>query len=528
MLTYFVVIPILIASLLFVFSNNRSARVLAIILQSIFTIFSFYLVLLTRGGETVTIVGGYIDFLGIYLRAYNISAVFMLLTAVIFLVVSIYSFNTTESRTFWFLLFVLEAALTGLYFTRDLFNIFVLVEVSTIVVIILLMYNRERRQMFGGMIYIMLNIIAMQFYLFGLGYIYKLTGAFDLAYAAERIALADKGDLVLPYALIMAAIAFKCSIIPLFSFTPKTGLYRAAPCAVAAILSGVQIKTAVYLFMRLQELFGSFAAHDFFLAVGIASSITGVIMAICQTNIKMILAYHTMSQVGLIIIGLSSGGYYSQIGGLYHVVAHGVFKSALFLTAGVIYRSYGTCDVYKIKGLMKRMPLTGIITLAAILGITGAPLFIGSISKYFIGYDVPAWLLWTINVISLGTIISFIKYSGILFGADNGIKGRYPQSDAWRVWPVVILGALCLLGGMFGQAFINFLFNTTVSIDLAGYAEKALIFFASAVIGYFIYKHFVKGNKALKKLADLDFSFKTVCMSMGAFCGIILIFVGLM
>ncbi|MCL2874043.1 MAG: proton-conducting membrane transporter [Defluviitaleaceae bacterium] len=528
MLTYFVVIPVLIASLLFVFSDNKSARVLAIILQTAFTAFSFYLVLLTRGGDTVTIVGGYIDFLGIYLRIYSVSAVFMLLTSIIFLVVAVYSFNMTDSRTFWFLLFILEAALTGLYFTRDLFNIFVLVEVSTVVVIILLMFNRERRQMFGGMVFLMLNIVAMQFYLLGLAYVYKLTGAFDIAYVSDAIALSDRADLILPYALIMTAIAFKCSIIPLFSFTPKTQLYPAAPCAVAAILSGVQIKTNVYLFIRLQEVFGSFASHDFFLVVGIAASITGVILAISQTNIKMILAYHTMSQVGLIIIGLSSGGYYSQIGGLYHVVSHGIFKSALFLTAGIIYRSYGTCDVYKIKGVLKRLPLTGVVTLAAVLGITGAPLFIGSVSKYFISYDVPTWLMWTTNIISLGTIISFIKYSGILFGKDNGLQGKAVETDKWRIIPTTALGIMCLAGGVFGQQLINFLFDANVSISLSSYLEKSLIFFASLAIGYLIYKYAVKGNQVLKRLANLNFSFKSVCMSMGVFFGLTLIFVGIL
>jgi len=526
MFTYFVIIPVLIATFLFVFSSNKAARVLAIVFQSLFVSFAFYLFMITREEEYTTIVGGYGDFLSIYLRAYNISSVFILLTAVIFLIVAIYSFHESQSRIFWFLLFILEAALVGLFLTRDLFNIFVLVEVGTVIVIILLMYERGRRQMFTGMVFLMINVVAMQFYLFGLGYIYMLAGAFDMAHVSEVIAFADRESLVLPYALIMTAVAFKCALIPLYSFVPKVRLYPSAPSAVAAILSGIQIKTNVYLFLRFQEVFGSFSAQDFFLIVGIATSLIGVFMAITQTDIKMILAYHTVSQVGLIIIGLSAGTYYSYLGGLYHVISHGIFKSALFLTAGIIRLSYGTRDVYEIRGVMRRMPVVGAVSAAAVLGITGAPLFIGSISKYFIAYDVPLIVNISVIIISLGTIISFIKYSSMLFGrpkAERPPVKIYP----WRLAPCMALGIMCLAGGIFGVYAINFLFIADVSIDMPGYLEKSGIFFASVALGYVIYRFAVKGNGLLKRIAKLNLGFKGIIASMGVFFGLLIIVTGL-
>ena len=527
MFAYFVVIPVLIAVFLFIFSSNSTARVLAITFQTLFTAFSFYLFMITRGEDYTSLVGGYADFLGVSLRVYNTSSVFILLTTLIFLVVSVYSFYETNSRTFWFLLFVLEGALVGLYLTRDLFNIFVLVEVSTIVVIILLMYERRRRKLLAGMLFLMINVVAMQFYLFGLGYLYMITGAFDMAYVAAAISATEKEALILPYALIMTALAFKCALIPLYSFVPKARLYPAAPSAVAAILSGVQIKTSIYLFMRFQEVFGYLSAHDFFLIIGIITGIAGVIMAIAQTDIKMILAYHTVSQVGLIIIGLSSGSEYSNLGGLYHVVSHGIFKSALFLTAGIIRLSYGTTDVYKIRGVMRRMPVVGLVCAAAILGITGAPFFIGSVSKYFIAYDVPLFVSLAVILISLGTIISFIKYAGMLFGRSDR-QGFQPFVDPWRLAPCVVLGLLCLGGGVFGVPVINFLFVTDMSINWLGYAEKSGIFFLSVAAGLIIYRFAVKGNSKLNALANMELGFKGICASMGAFFGVLLIVVGLL
>jgi multicomponent Na+:H+ antiporter subunit D len=522
---------VLIAVFLFVFATNKAARVLAIFFQAVFVALSLYLLWYTRSNEMIDVIGDYDGLLGIILRAYTTSAVFMVLCGVIFLAVAIYSFNQSDSRTFWFLLFILQSALVGLFLTRDLFNIFVLVEVATVIVIILLMYDKKNRNMLAGLVFLMLNIVAMLMYLFGIGYIYMLTGVFDIIEAGNRMAYIyayNPGDLVIPYALIMTGIAFKCSIIPIFGFLPKVKLYPKAPSAVAAILSGVQIKTMVYMFIRMQEMFGGFSSHSFFLAVGIAASLTGVIMAICQTDIKMILAYHTMSQVGLIIIGLSAGNDYSMLGGLYHIISHATFKSALFLSAGIIVHSYGTRDVYKIRGVMRRMPIVGLVTLFAVLGITGAPFFIGSISKYYIAATVPFWLNAAVIIISLGTIISFIKYAGILFGKDPGVEGDAVKPDIWRIVPSVALGAFCLIGGIFGEFFVNFLFDAGSTIDIWGYVEKALIFFASVGAGLLIYKYIVYGNATLKRIGGLNLGFRSVCASMAAFFGLIVIFTGLL
>jgi len=407
------------------------------------------------------------------------------------------------------------------------------VEVGTVVITVLIMYYRVRRQMFTGMVYLMLNIVAMQFYMFGIGYIYMITGAFDIAHAASVIATLDRETLALPYALIMTGMAFKCSLIPIFSFVPKIRLYPGAPSAVVAILSGVQIKTNVFLFMTFQQLFGDFAAYDFFLILGIIVSLTGVFMAVCQTNIRLILAYHTISQVGLIIIGLSYGaGFgneYSLAGGLYHIISHGVFKTALFLSAGIISHIYGTNNVYKIRGLLRRSPIVAAVTIAAVLGITGAPLFIGSISKYFLTATAGPLVEWSVIIISVGTIISFIKYSGMLFGkADDTMIGDMPTPDKWRLIPSVALGIMCLAGGLFGPQIVRFLFLADVSVDPIGYLQKAAIFAVSAAVGLALYKFVVNGNAILKKIGQLDLSFKAACASMGAFFGILLLFVGLL
>jgi len=526
MLTFFVITPIIIATFLFIASSNKAVRVLSIVFQSALFAASAYLVLQTRETEIVTFVGTYDDVLGIILRANTLSAVFVMLTTLIFLAVAVYTFNDArDKRSFWFLLFLMESSFIGLFLTGDLFNIFVLIEVSTLVIVILTMYDRQRRNMFYGKVFLMANIVAVQFYLLGLGYIYRLTGALDMVRVAELLADIPPESQLLPYVLIMTTLAFKCTLIPFFSWTPKVRLYPGSPTAVAAILSGLQIKSALYLFLRFQDIFGAISSAEFFLIVGIITGLFGAVMAISQTDVKLILAYHTVSQIGLIIIGVSAGHLYSHIGGLYHIISHAMFKTTLFLSTGIICQSYGTSDVYKIRGVMRSMPLAGAATGMAVLGIAGAPFFIGSISKYFIAYDVPLYLNAATIAISLGTIVSFIKFSSMFMGKPEA-KGGISKAPRSRSIPVVALGAACLLGGIFGTQIIYFLFRYEVQVVFTSYVQKSLIFAGSCIAGYFIYKHLVKGNGWLVKFGAMKFGFKTICASIGAFFAAMLLLVG--
>jgi len=335
----------------------------------------------------------------------------------------------------------------------------------------------------------------------------------------------EESNLILPYVLIMASIAFKNTLIPFFSWTPKVRIYPKAPTVVAAVLSGIQAKTSLYLFIRFQEMFAPVSMYDFFLVIGIVTGLFGAVMAISQTNIKMILAYHTISQVGLMTVGFSLASTYAYIGGLYHIVAHAMFKTTLFFCAGILIHSYGTSDVYKIRGVMKRMPLVGLAMVAAILGITGAPLFIGSVSKYFISYDTAPLIMVVTVALSLGTIVSFVKFSTVLFGQCT-LTGDIPRAEICKTIPVVIMGGICFIGGILGPQLIYFLLRYDINIQLMSYAQKSLLFAVNAVVGYFIYKYVVSGNQLLSRIGAYNFSFKMICASIGVFLAVMLLLMG--
>ena len=366
MLTYLVIIPILIAVSLYLFPSSKVVRFIVILTQASLVLYAVFLFSATRETDIITGIGNFNSVLGILLKVDSLSSVFIVLTTFVFFIATIYSFNENNDKLFWFLLFIWEGLLLGVFLTCDLFNIFVLIEVATVCVSILIMFHRGNRSMYDGMIYLMINVVVIQFFLFGIGYVYKLTGTLDMNRAAAALENINRSSQILPYALIMTAVSLKCAFIPLSSWLPKAHGTPGAPSSVSAILSGLHIKSGVYLFIRVQDIFSSVAMPEFFLAIGIITGIIGFLNALAQTDIKLILAYHTISQIGLIVIGLNISDTYTFTGGLYHIINHTFFKSALFLSAGMIAHIYGTRDINKIRGVFRRSPLIGAVTVMAV------------------------------------------------------------------------------------------------------------------------------------------------------------------
>ena len=547
MLTYFVITPILVAVFLYLFHLNKAARIVAIGMQSGLVVASFYLFrLVSSYGYIVVAVGGYEGFLGIYLHADRLSAVFVMLTAFMFLIAAIYSYGEKESQLFWFMFFIWQASLIGVFLTRDLFNVFVLTEVATIAVTVLIMYYRLKRSLYDGIIYFMINIVIMQFFLFGVGYVYIISGGLDFYLARYVFANTDRSTLLLPYALLMTFVTLKCALVPLYSWLPKAHGTPGAPAAVSAMLSGLHIKTGVYLFMRIHDIFGisPLDFSGFFMAVGIITAVVGIVLSVSQVDLKLVLAYSTVAQIGLIIIGLSTGTYYSYVGSLYHMLNHAVFKAALFLIVGIVSHIYHTRDITKIRGVMRQLPLVGIATVLSLLGVAGAPFFNASISKYFMMADVPLALNVTMTLINLGTIIICIKLSTMLFGHADPAQLEEPHhhpeeahddddshaygmhvrtgTDGWEQAAVIVLGVMSLVGGVFGVWAISYLFGYDVVVDPAGYIEKSAIFAVSAVAGYFIFHRFLLKSSFLARVRIKDMGFRAMCTSIGLFFIIIL------
>ena len=537
-LIYFILIPVVMGVIIYLTNSKTIAKLMALVTQ--IALFGASIQMFAQAkalsdysdkghflgmSGLIYSIGNYQEGMGIVLVADTLSALFVMLTAFFFLIAVCFSYKQEDSGVFWLLTFLWQSTLMGVFLSSDLFNIFAMIEVGIIIVTILIMFNAKKRSMYDGLVYLMINAVIAQFYLLGVAYLYRQTGRLNMYLVSDILRDVDPATLVVPYALIMTFTVLKCAVMPLFSWLPKAHGTPGSPGVVSALLSGLHIKSSIYLFLRFQYLFEPIAIHDFFMILGIITAIFGFTMALGQKDLKLILAYHTISQVGLIFTGLTLGGPYSYIGGLYHMVNHAVFKSVLFMATHVIYTHYGTRNVYKVRGVFKEMPMVGVATLLAIFGIMGTPIFNGSISKYFIASGTYGTLNYVLIFMSLGTIISFIKFSTILFGTPATTVELSP-AYRWQSIPLLGLGVLCFLGGLMGSAFIQYLFGVSLTVNPAGYLEKSMIFFASLAGGYILFRFYVTKSKLLKKLGAFELSFREMALSIGVFFAILIVRVG--
>lgn len=189
----------------------------------------------------------------------------------------------------------------------------------------------------------------------------------------------------------------------------------------------------------------------------------------------------------------------------------------------MIIEEYNTRNIYEIKGVFKRMPLIAIASILAIFGITGAPLFNGSISKYLIQSGAKGTLMeYGIILVNFGTIISFIKYSSMFFNdknkksTENKVK-KNKKIKTNRTLIVLVLGMVCFLGGILGEQIVYILFNQKIHISVEAYYHKAQIYFVSLIGGYLVYKFIILRWHLLHKVREIELSFNYICLSIVSF-----------
>ena len=472
------------------------------------------------GAEIIELVAGWSEVIAIKLVADRFSAPMILLTTVFVLGTFVFSTRAIYmDKIFIFLFMLLESSILGIFLSGDIFNIYVMIELGMLIIAILMMYKKEKQAVYDAMLYLMMNFIGMAFMLLGIGYIYRITGVLDLAVMETRLGmLDDPRTVVVPYALIMTAVALKAALLPLFGWLPRAHGAASAPAIVSAVLSGVQVKVGVYLLVRLGIVFSPvIEARLFFLGIGFLTSVAGFLLAIAQKDIKLILAYHTVSQVGLIVMGLNLGTEVAFWGGMYHIINHAMFKGLLFLTAGIIIEEYGTRAYNEIGGVLRRMPVIGLATLAGVLGITGAPLFNGSISKYFIQQGLQGNLGEIgLYIINFGTILSFVKYSTILFGKPT--IAEKPVRDPFVALVSAVFGLACLAGGVFGGPTVALVFGPEYAATGALSLEKIFTFVLTLAVGVLAYKYIVQRiGGFLLSVRVFKFSFNHVTAFMTTF-----------
>lgn len=286
------------------------------------------------------------------------------------------------------LLMMLILGMNGMVLVTDLFSLYVFLEIVGISSFVLIAMFKSDTGLEGSFKYLVMSVLASIMILTGLSFVFMHTGSLQYDHlGADLLAGLSGSQAAFMYAaliLMIAGFAVKTGAVPFHSWLPDA--HQSANTAVSVLLSGIVIKVAgIYGFIILTRFFSRLPAVDLILAIiGTISIIIGALFALRQNHFKRIVAYSSVSQMGYILLGLSTGSALGLLGAVAHVFNHATFKSTLFTNAAALHEQIGTYDINEMGGLEKRMQVTSFSSLAAFLSTAGIPPFAGFWSKLLI------------------------------------------------------------------------------------------------------------------------------------------------
>ncbi|MDH4196179.1 MAG: proton-conducting transporter membrane subunit [Candidatus Aminicenantes bacterium] len=393
-------------------------------------------------------------------------SLFMLTTvSVVGLAVGLFSIDYMEhygaKGTYYALLLVMVVGMNGLVLTSDLFNIYLFLEVGAISSYALVAYGLGHDELEASFKYLMLSVVASAFILISIAILYGTTGDLSLGGIARGLrALDNPGLIAVCAALFIAGFGLKAALIPFHAWLPDA--HPSAPAPISAVLSGLLIKVSgVYALTRVfLNVFGLTPALSMVLLVlGTVSMVGAAFLALGQKDIKRMLAYSSISQVGYIIVGLGTGTPLGIAGGLFHLVNHALAKGLLFLNSGAIQNATGTRNLDEMGGLAKRMPVTAATNLIGSLSIAGVPPLNGFWSKLLIiialvqaGHPIFALIAVLTSVLTLWYYLLIQRRA--FFGQLNARWAAVKEAPFWMSASLILLAVLCVAIGIFFSAVV--------------------------------------------------------------------------
>jgi multicomponent Na+:H+ antiporter subunit D len=409
---------------------------------------------------------------GITLVADLLSAVMVVITAITGLAVAVYALadidRHRESLGYHALFQVLLAGVCGAFLTGDLFNLYVWFEVMLIASFGLLALGGDKAQIDGAIKYVALNLISTVLFLSGIGLLYGMTGTLNLAdlHLAVR-EVGNKGLLTVVAMLFMVAFGIKAAVFPLFFWLPAS--YHTPPIVISAVFAGLLTKVGVYALIRMFTLIfthDTAYTHTILLVVAGLTMVTGVLGAAAQNDIRKILSFHIVSQIGYMIMGLALFTPLALVGAVFYLVHHIVVKANLFLIGGVVKRLTGSFDLAAIGGLYKASPLLAVLFLIPAFSLAGFPPLSGFWAKFLLvkaSLDIGNYVIAaTALAVGLLTVYSMTKIWAEAFWKPHpaGIEPRLSALDVRTrvvlLAPIAGLAALTILIGFYPEPFVAF------------------------------------------------------------------------
>lgn len=397
---------------------------------------------------------------GISFVADALSALLVMVAGFVSWLVAVFSLADVraedEKRGFFAMYHLLVMAVCGAFLTGDFFNLFVWFEVMLMASFVLLALGSERAQLVGGLKYLVLNLLSSALLLTAVALLYAETGTLSMARMAQVIG--EQGVSFTALAggmLLFVAFCVKAAVFPVFGWLPDS--YHTPRLSVTALFGGLLTKVGVYALMRVFTLIFPVAegpGQGFVVGLSIVTMVTGVLGAAAQFEMKRLLAFHIVSQIGYMTLGLGLFSAGALAAALYYVVHNILAKTNLFLVAGAVERRTGSTQLKRIGGLYGNTPWLAVVFLVSAMALAGMPPLSGFLGKYYLVKEaVPGGHWWAIAAalgVGMLTLYSMVKIWAEAFWkaspeSDLGlgqVSGEGLGKIPWPMWFAMVVMAL--------------------------------------------------------------------------------------
>ncbi len=479
-----IVIPLLAAVLCAVLPRGNWAWAVALAASWAMPVVSGLMLneVLTSGPISYAM-GGWAPPWGIEYRVDAASGFLLMLISIIGAVIMPYAQASVASEIeeqnvpwFYTMYLLCLVGLLGIAITGDAFNAFVFLEVSSLSTYAMIAMGNDRRALVAAYQYLIMGTIGATFYVAGVGLIYSITGSLNFVDIASRLADMETSRATLAaIAFIIVGMSLKLALFPLHVWLPNA--YAYAPSTATAFLAATATKVAVYLMLRfLFSIFGieiTFRAlpiSEIFITLSLAAMFGASIVAIFQDNVKRMLAYSSVAQIGYITLGIGLANQSGMTGGIVHLFNHAITKAALFMVLGMVVYRIGSAKIGPLAGLGRRMPLTMGAFVIAGLSIIGTPGTAGFISKWYlaVGAFEKGWW-WLVFLLVTSSLLSVVYIGRVIevawFREPSKEAAAATETPLSMLVPTLILVA----------ATVYFGIDTSLTAGIASMAADTLL-----------------------------------------------------
>ena len=419
-----VVVPLLAAPLCLFLRKGRAAWGLAVLASVSSWVIALQLLRRTRAEGVISYaIGDWAPPVGIEYRVDLVNAWVLLIVSTIGAVVSLYSIASVEREVeprriplFYAAYLLCLSGLLGIAITGDVFNVFVFLEISSLSAYALIALGQHRRALTSAFRYLIMGSVGATFIVIGIGLLYAMTGSLNMADLAELLpAVRESRTVKVAYGFLAVGFCLKLALFPLHLWLPNA--YAFAPSAVTAFMASTATKVAVYMLLRFfLTVFGAPFSFDVMaldrvlLPLALVAIVSMSLVAIFQVDVKRLLAYSSVAQIGYMILGLSFATVTGLTATLLHLFNHALMKGALFMAMGCVMYRIGSVRIDAMAGLGKRMPWTMAAFVVGGLSLVGVPLTVGFVSKWYLilGALERGW--WPVAVLVLLTSLLALVY----------------------------------------------------------------------------------------------------------------------